>query len=421
MWTPILFSLLFFGSLGMAVFQFNKILDQIKLGKPFQAKGKKLERLKNVLLIALGQAKMFKKWLPAIFHGFIYLAFLITQIELIEIILDGFTDSHRFFYSYFRPIWYPWVINFIEILSFLAFIATLIFIFRRNLFKIPRFQNKELQGWPKRDANLILVFEIFLITFIFLMNSADMAIEDKGFWLSGWMSQFLIDLPISSLVILERVGWWGHFLMVMVFLNYLPFSKHLHIFFAFPNTYYTDVQPVGKIENMPVVMNEVQTMLGIDKLNAQEAISFNVEDNFGAKDVTDLSRKTILEAFTCTECGRCTDVCPANMTGKKLSPRKIMMDIRDRAKQVYQMGNNPVGSLFDFIVDEEIFACTTCNACVEACPVMINPVKPILELRRYKILSESAGPNDWIPMFTSLENSQSVWAVNESRTNWIEK
>jgi ferredoxin len=421
MWTPILFSILFFGSLGSALYQFKQVLNQIKLGKPFQPKGKKIARLKNVLLIALGQSKMFKKWLPAIFHGFIYLAFLITQIELIEIIIDGFTGSHRFFFSYYHPIWYPWIINFIEILSFLAFIATIIFMVRRNILSISRFQKNELKGWPKRDGNLILIFEILLIMFIFLMNSADMAMKDKGFWISGWMSTFLMDLPMNSLFILERIGWWGHFIMVMVFLNYLPFSKHLHILFAFPNTYYTDIQPIGKIENMPVVMNEVRGMLGIEKLNPPENHLLSADDNFGAKDITDLSRKTILEAFSCTECGRCTDVCPANITGKKLSPRKIMMDIRDRTNQVYRNRDHPSGSLFDFIDDEEIFACTTCNACVEACPVMINPLKPILELRRYKILSESSGPNDWIAMFNSLENGQSVWAINESRTNWIEQ
>lgn len=421
MWTPIIFSILFFGSMGMAIFQFKKILDQIKLGRPFKPKGKKIARLKNVLLIALGQSKMFKKWLPAIFHGFIYLAFLITQIELIEIIIDGFTGSHRFFYSNFHPFWYAWIINFIEILSVLAFIATIIFIVRRNFLPIPRLQKKELRGWPTKDANLILIFEIVLIVFIFLMNSADMALEDKGFWLSGWISQSLNDLPINTLFLLERIGWWGHFIMVLIFLNYLPFSKHLHILFAFPNTYLTDIQPIGKLENMPVVMAEVQNMLGIQELNSNESSAPGAEDNFGAKDVTDLSRKTILEAFSCTECGRCTDACPANLTGKKLSPRKIMMDIRDRASAVYHMKDSMEGSLFDIISDEEIFACTTCNACVDACPVMINPLKPILELRRYKILNESSGPSDWLPMFTSLENSQSVWAVSESRTNWIEK
>lgn len=420
MWSPILFSILFFGSIGFAIFQFKGIIDQIKLGKPFEVKGKKLARLKNVLFIAFGQSKMFKKWMPAIFHGFIYLAFLITQIELIEIILDGFTGSHRFFYARFKPIWYSWIINFIEVLSLLALIATVVFILRRNYLSIPRFNSQELKGWPQRDANLILIFEITLIFFIFLMNSADMALENKGFWLSGWMSQYLENWSTNTLVLLERIGWWGHFVMVLVFLNYLPFSKHLHILFAFPNTYYTDVQPVGKIENMPLVMTEVKNMLGIGSSNSSEYNNLNPDENFGAKDVTDLSRKTILEAFSCTECGRCTSVCPANITGKKLSPRKIMMDIRDRAQEIYKKGDCPDGSLFDLIKDEEIFACTTCNACVEACPVMINPLKPILELRRYKILSESSGPTEWVPMFTSLENSQSVWAVNENRTNWME-
>mgnify|MGYP001549943555 FL=1 len=421
MWTPFIFSFLFLGSVGIALYQFKQVFNKIRLGKPYKAKGKKIARLKNLLLIALGQSKMFKKWMPAIFHGFIYLAFLITQIELIEIIIDGFTGSHRFFHSYFNPVWYPWIINFIEILSLLAFIATLIFIIRRNILSISRLQKDELKGWPKRDANLILIFEILLIGFIFLMNSADMAIDDKGFWISGWISHFFKDLTANSVFVLERIGWWGHFIMVMVFLNYLPFSKHLHILVAFPNTYYTDIQPIGKIENMPVIMNEVREMLGIEILESEEKLHLKEDDNFGAKDITDLSQKTILEAFSCTECGRCTDVCPANITGKKLSPRKIMMDIRDRTNQFYQNRNQPNGSLFDFITNEEIFACTTCNACVEACPIMINPLKPILELRRYKILSESSGPSDWMPMFNSLENGQSVWAVNESRTNWIEQ
>ncbi len=417
------------------------------LGKDYKVQGSDFERMKNVGLIAFGQKKMFKRMVPAIMHFFIYAAFMVTQIELLEIIFDGFFGTHR----YFRPTlggFYVVVVSIIEVLSVLAFIATIVFLARRNALKLPRFHMDEMTGWPKWDGNIILVLEFMLIIFIFHMNGADEVLYNMGeahaegmhgekgsygFAISqfagplmfGWLSEFG-DFGVGILNILERFGWWGHILTVLGFLMYLPFSKHLHIMLAFPNTYFAPLESRGEMENMPDVMNEVKMMMGLTEMSADAPMDEELPE-FGAKDVFGLSWKNLLDAYTCTECGRCTSVCPANITGKKLSPRKIMMDIRDRAEEVgckIDSGEQKVDSfddgksLFDYISREEIHACTTCNACVEACPVMISPLEPILKLRRYEILTESAGPSDWVPMFTSMENGGSPWAVNDARDKW---
>ncbi len=424
--------------------QFSKIWQNIQLGKKEDLKGHKSERWKNVLLVSFGQKKMFKNWIPAIFHLFIYVAFLFTQIELIEIIVDGLFGVHRFFAPILGGL-YTLIINTIEILTVLALVATFVFLYRRNLLKIPRFVKSDLDGWPRLDANLILIGELFLVAGILTMNSSDVVLQglmpdkypDTGslaissilgpaLW-GGWEA--------SSLVIVERFGWWLHLFVVLGFILYLPHSKHLHIFLAFPNTYFASLTSRGKMENMPEIMNEVKTMLGMESEGSAEAMAEMPE--FGAKDVFDLTQLNILNAYTCTECGRCSAVCPANLTGKKLSPRKIMMDIRDRATEVGQniaSGNSdfvldkekPLSatnytdgkSLFDYISREELHACTTCNACVEACPVLINPLEPILKMRRYEILTESAGPTDWLPMFTAMENGGAVWQIPEEREAW---
>jgi len=416
---------------------YSRIFKTIHLGKAIDISGDTGQRWKNVLLVAFGQKKMFKRWIPAVLHLFIYVAFLFTQIELIEILIDGIFGVHRFFADKIGFL-YPLIINTIEFLSVLALIATVIFLARRNLLKIPRLVKAEMKGWPTLDANYILIAEIFLVIGIFSMNGADGLLQKAGAEhyvdtgnlaiSSAIFDSLFSGLETSTLLIVERFGWWLHILIVFGFLLYLPISKHLHIILAFPNVYFSKLKSRGEIQNMPAIMTEVKSMMG---LLPEQEIDPNAElPEFGAKDVFDLSWKNILDAHTCTECGRCTSVCPANQTGKKLSPRKILMDIRDRATEVQlnievgaqkQDDYNDEKSLFDYISDEEIFACTTCNACVEACPVMIDPLEPILELRRYKLLTESAGPSDWLSMFNALESGGSVWQMPDQRFDWANK
>lgn len=439
------------GTVGYFAFKkFRSVYLNIMMGKSEKIEGSTSERITNVLLIAFGQKKMFKRWIPAVLHLFIYVAFLFTQIELIEIIIDGIFGVHRFFAPFLGG-FYTLIISTIEVLSFLALVATFIFLYRRNLLKIPRFIKSEMKGFPTLDANIILFAEIFLVIGIFTMNGADSVLQglDPTHYpstgtlpISSWLGPMLFGgLETSSLILVERFGWWLHLSVVLGFILYLPYSKHLHIFLAFPNVYFSKLTSRGKMDNMPEIMNEVKSMLGMEVQENQLVANDNLE--FGAKDIKDLSWKNILDAYSCTECGRCTDVCPANITGKKLSPRKILMDIRDRATEI---GNNIATgdakyisatasseqpklsidnyddgkSLFDYISREEIHACTTCNACVEACPVLIDPLEPILKLRRYEILSESAGPPDWLPMFTAMENGGSVWQVPDERAAWAE-
>ncbi len=433
----VLFVLIAGASMGYAALQFLKIRRNIKLGKDESISGNSAERWRNVLLIALGQKKMFSRMIPAVLHLFIYVAFVITQVELLEIFVDGITGQHRVFWPILGG-FYTFVISFIEILSVLALVATIAFLARRNILRLPRFHKPEMKGWPFKDANYILFLELALIFFIFLMNSADMARHQNeyGFAVSQFLSPILDGTGDGTLHLLERIGWWGHILVVFAFLNYLPFSKHLHVILAFPNTYFANLQPRGEMENMPEVMNEVKNMLGLPVENTGAEVNMdNLE--FGANDVFSLSWKNVMDAYSCTECGRCTSVCPANLTGKKLSPRKIVMDIRDRAdeigkkldskdtqyakdkSQALSAANFDDGrSLFDYISREEIHACTTCNACVEACPVLISPLEPILKLRRYEILSLSEGPSEWLPMFNSLENNGAVWAMSVEREAW---
>lgn len=441
--------LLLLGFTGFLAWKgYARVWRNIRLGQDKAIGGQAPLRWKRVLLVAFGQQKMFRNLLPAVLHLFIYVAFLFTQIELIEILADGLSGRHRLFAGALGG-FYMVIISMIEILSILALIGTVVFLARRNLLHIPRFRKPEMKGWPTRDANLILFGEILLITGIFSMNGADVLLQQRmpesypgtgTLAISSWLGPWLFGgLETQGLVILERFGWWLHILVVFGFLAYLPYSKHLHILLAFPNTWFASLRPRGEMENMPAIMHEVRSMMGIPSEDVPSAGEELPE--FGANDVTGLSWKTILDAYTCTECGRCTAQCPANLTGKKLSPRKIMMDIRDRADEVgvriasgdpawVKEEHRGVGvvpdkhnysdgkSLFDYISPEEIHACTTCQACVEACPVLINPMEPILQLRRYEILTLSSGPSDWLPMFNSLENSQSAWQIPQDRDQW---
>ena len=446
----ILFLLVAGLAIGYAVWQFAHIRRAILLGQDEATPGDRAQRWQNMALVAFGQGRMFKRWLPALFHLFIYVAFVITQVELIEIFIDGIFGIHRFFAGKIGAL-YTFIISFIEVLSVLAFVATVVFLWRRNLLKVPRFEKPEMKGWPKLDANLILIFEIILLIGIFSMNGADTVLQQRdpvhyhdtgALAVSSWLGPALFgSLSDGALVVVERFGWWLHFAMVLVFLNYLPKSKHLHILLAFPNTFFARLRPRGEMENMPAIMNEVKSMMGLDEGGGGEETPMEEElPEFGAKDILQLSWIDLLGAYSCTECGRCTAVCPANQTGKKLSPRKVMMDIRDRTAEVYdkiRSGNTdyavdpeqPLGkdnfddgkSLFDYISREEIHACTTCNACVEACPVLIHPLEPILKLRRYEILTESAGPPDWLPMFNAIENSGAAWSMNIDREAWTQR
>ncbi len=445
----ILFAVVALVALGFAARQYLRIRQNILLGKDEDLSDQAGRRWRNMLLFAFGQRKMFKRPLPAMLHFFIYAAFLITQIELIEIFVDGLTGSHRAFAGRLGG-FYTFVINFIEILSVLALVATVIFLIRRNVLRLPRFEKPEMEGWPKLDANLILFGEILLIIGIFSMNGADVLLQNMDpqhypetghLFISDAIGPVLFGgLSANALAAVESFGWWLHILVVFGFLNYLPVSKHLHILLAFPNSYYARLTPPGKMMNMPEVMKEVKSMM--DPNAAFEEVSAEEElPSFGANDVFSLSWKNLLEAYTCTECGRCTDECPANKTGKKLSPRHIVMAVRDRAEEVgkkIRSGDKQYiredlresaqqltkenfddgRSLFDYIDREELHACTTCNACVEACPVLIRPMEIILEMRRYEILTEAAGPSDWLPMFNSIENSGSAWAIPQPRDAW---
>ena len=425
----------------LAFKRYSRLRRNILFGKEVEFEKDSGKRWSNVLLVAFGQKKMFKNWIPAILHFFIYAAFVITQIELIEIIVDGIFGTHRFFAPSLGG-FYTFIISFIEVLSAFAFFATIIFLWRRNMLKIPRFKKPEMKGWPTKDANLILIGELMLLLGITCMNGADMVLQDMGaehfhqtgnFAITGWLGPALFEgLSTSALIAIERFGWWLHILTVFAFLIYLTYSKHLHVILAFPNVFYARLKSRGEMTNMPAIMNEVKSMMGL--IPEAEVTADMTEElpEFGAKDIFDLEWRTIMNAYTCTECGRCTAECPANLTGKKLSPRKILMDIRDRAEEVadnidsgkvemkdgvYDDGKN----LFDYISKEEIHACTACNACVEACPVMIDPLAPILEMRRYEILSESAGPKEWLPMFNSIEQVGAVWQMPDARDKWTEQ
>ncbi len=417
---------------------FSRVRRNIMLGKAEPTTGNTAARWRNVLLVAFGQQKMFKNWLPAVLHFFIYAAFVITQIELIEIFVDGIFGTHRFFAPMLGG-FYTFVISFIEILSVLAFVATIIFLARRNLLRIPRFWKPEMKGFPFMDANLILLGEIILIVGVFCMNGGDKVLQERAvghyhetgnFAISTWLGPMLFgNLSDTSVIGIERFGWWLHISTVFAFLCYLPYSKHLHIILAFPNTWYASLNAKGKMNNMPEIQGEVRAMMGLEPLPGMEAPAADAAAafEFGANDVLSLSWKNVMQAYSCTECGRCTAACPANQTGKKLSPRKVMMDVRDRAEEIgreIQAGNqtreeyNDGKSLFDRITAEELHACTTCNACVEACPVLINPLDIILQMRRHEILTQSAGPAEWLPMFNSIENGGAAWAMSEARDAW---
>lgn len=437
MLSSIIFIAILIGGGAWFAMNVSKIRRNILLGREVQLNDNSGERWKTMLLVAFGQQKMFSRPLPAVLHLFLYVAFVITQIELIEIIVDGVSGSHRIF----RPSlggFYTFLVSFIEVLSVLAFIGTIAFLSRRNLIKVPRLNMQELKGWPMKDANLILIMEIILICCIFMMNGADEVLYTRGLSHAVNTGDNSLGLAISSVIgpalfgglsdgalhFIERFGWWGHIVMVFAFLNYLPYSKHLHIVLGFPNTYFSNLQKKGKLSTLESVTDVVAPNFDPSYVAKTDP---NVPQRFGVKDVTDLTWKNLLDAYTCTECGRCTSACPQNLTGKKLSPRKIMMDTRDRLEEVGKNIDANKGqfvddgkSLFDRISSEEIWACNTCNACVQECPVNIDPLSIIVEMRRYLVMEQSQSPNELNMMFTNMENNGAPWQFSPSdRANWV--
>ena len=414
----ILFTLL----TGIALFLFTKNLLKIRrnilIGKDISLIDQPAARWRNVLILAFGQKKMFRNPLVALLHLVVYVGFIIINIELLEIIVDGITGSHRAFAPFLGSL-YAYLINSFEILALLVLIACVVFFSRRNILKLKRFISNDLNGWPRSDANYILIIEIVLMCLFLIMNAAD---PEANFIVSNYLKPLFNSLSEATVAAIEHTAWWIHIIGIFAFMNYLPYSKHLHIVLAFPNAYYAPLEPKGKMHNMTSIQNEVLYAMQPELAPIDAA----APEKFGARDVMDLSWKNLMDAYSCTECGRCSTACPANITGKLLSPRKIMMDTRDRLEIVGKnIDANKIfiddgkSLLHDYISVEELRACTTCNACVEECPVSISPLDIILELRRSLVMEESNAPQEWNGMFSNIENNFAPWKFSpDDRDAW---
>ncbi|MFC4220532.1 4Fe-4S dicluster domain-containing protein [Flagellimonas marina] len=434
----ILFAIALIVGIGFFTKNVKKLSRNIKLGKDVDVSDNKPQRWKNMIRIALGQTKMVVRPIAGLMHIIVYVGFIIINIEVLEIILDGILGTHRLF----APLGalYDFLIGSFEVLALLVIVAVVVFWIRRNIIKLKRFIKPEMKGWPKTDGNLILYIELVLMLLFLTMNAADYQLQQLGaahytkagaFPISQFITPLFDGLSVSTLILIERSAWWLHILGILAFLNYLYYSKHLHILLAFPNTYYGRVKPQGQFTNLESVTNEVKLMMdpSADPYAAPaEGDDSGEPEKFGASDVMDLNWVQLLNAYTCTECGRCTSECPANQTGKKLSPRKIMMDTRDRLEEVGKVIDANKGEfvdngkqlLNDYITPEELWACTTCNACVEACPVSIDPLSIIVEMRRYLVMEQSAAPMELNNMMSNIENNGAPWPYNQmDRLNWV--
>lgn len=422
---------------GFFIYNCKKLIRNIRLGKPINVQDNKKQRLKNMLRIALGQRKMTVRPIAAILHIIVYVGFFIINIELLEIVIDGIVGTHRIFAV--LGTFYNIVIGSFEVLALLVIVAIITFWVRRNLLKLSRFQKPELKGSAKKDANFILYAETTIMLLFLLMNAADaqlQALNAPHYLQAGYfpISKILIPLiesfSVGTLIIIERTCWWLHIIGILCFLNYLYYSKHLHILLAFPNTYFASLHPMGAFKVNEAITNEVKLMLNPEADPfATTTESATPPEKFGIQDVTDLTWVQLLSAYTCTECGRCTDECPANLTGKKLSPRAIMMKTRDRIEEVGRNIDRHKGKfepdgktlLGDYITAEELWACTTCNACVEACPVSINPLEIIMDMRQYVVMEQSGAPNELNMMMNNIENNGAPWAYSQAdRLQWAD-
>jgi len=424
----ILFAILLIAGIGFFTKNVKKLIRNIKLGKSIDRSDHSKQRWANMINIALGQSKMVRRPVSGILHIIVYVGFIIINIEVLEIIIDGLLGTHRVFS--FLGGFYGFLISAFEILALLVLIAVIIFWWRRMALRIPRFWNKEMKGFPKNDALYILYFEMVLMSLFLIMNSTDAHFQqaNTGNIISQFISPLFANTSVETLHLIERSAWWLHIAGILVFLNYLYYSKHLHILLAFPNTYFANLNTKGKLDNLQSVTDEVQMMLdpNIDPFAAPvETENDKIPEKFGAEDVFDLNWVQLLNAYTCTECGRCTSVCPANITGKELSPRAIMMKTRDRIEEVGK--NIDINGHFiadgkvltDTITSEEIWACTSCNACVEECPVNIDPLSIIIDMRRFQVMEKSAAPQELNAMMTNIENNGAPWQYNQlDRLNW---
>ena len=427
-------NIIFIGVLFFGLYFFARNLSRlyrnINFGKSIDVRGDRKQRFLNMCKIALGQGKLIKRPISGMLHVIVYVGFIIINIELLEIVLDGVLGTHRIFSDYLGEL-YGYLISTFELLAFLVVVAVTIFWLRRNVINIKRFFGDNMKGWPKNDANIILYFEIVLMALFITMNATDTNFQamNSGNLISGYVAILFDGFSNESLHIIERACWWAHIIGILIFMNYLYFSKHLHILLAFPNTYFAKINNLGEIDNLNSVTNEVKLMMDPDMAFSNETTESEEIEKFGASDVMDLNKLQLLNSYSCTECGRCTSVCPANITGKKLSPRKIMMDTRDRIEEVGRNLdlNNGVfvddekSLLNDYITKEELWACTSCNACVQECPISIDPLSIILDMRRYLVMEESSAPLELNNMMSNIENNGAPWPYNQmDRLNWKE-